>query len=94
MVVGACALRFIVRGARSLKDKRRAARSIKDKLHAAFNVAVAEVGDHDKWQSLVLGVAAVGNDGRHVVELLEKVVNKVRYHPQAELVDHRIELYR
>ncbi|GIW70708.1 MAG: hypothetical protein KatS3mg102_0250 [Planctomycetota bacterium] len=94
MVVGSCELRLLVRGARSLKDKRRAARSIKDRISALFKVAIAEVADQDKLQSLVLGVAAVGNDGRHVVEVLDKVVAKIRDNPYAELIDHRIELYR
>ncbi|RME70738.1 MAG: DUF503 domain-containing protein, partial [Planctomycetota bacterium] len=55
MVVGGCELRFLVRGARSLKDKRRVARSLKERIAASFGVAVAEVGEQDKWQSLVLG---------------------------------------
>jgi uncharacterized protein YlxP (DUF503 family) len=93
MVVGGCELRLLVRGARSLKDKRRAARSIKDRISGMFKVAIAEVGDLDKWQSLVLGVAAVGNEGRHVVDVLEKVVQKVRGNPHADLIDYHIELY-
>jgi hypothetical protein len=92
MVVGACELRLVVRGARSLKEKRQAVRSIKDRLAELFPVAVAEVDDLDKWQSIVLGVAAVGNDGRHVQSLLQSVVDKVAANPHAELVRSEIEI--
>ncbi len=92
MVVGACELRLVVRGAQSLKDKRQAVRSIKDRIASLFNVAIAEVDDQDHLQSMVLGVAAVGNDGAFVQSLLQKVVDKIRGNPHAELVDYHIEI--
>jgi uncharacterized protein YlxP (DUF503 family) len=94
VVVGACELRLVVHGAQSLKDKRQAVRSIKDRIASLFNVSIAEVGDQDKWQSIVLGVAAVGSEGAHVRSVLQKVVDKVRGNPHADLVDARIELLR
>ena len=52
--------------------------SIKAKLRQKFNVAVAEVGYHDKWQRSLLAVVAVGVDGvvveatcSHVLRFLE-----------------------
>lgn len=93
-MIGACELRLVVRGSQSLKEKRQAVRSIKDRIAREFSVAVAEVDDQDHLQSIVLGVAAVGNAGPVVKSVLEKVVNKVRMNPHAELVDHRIEILR
>ena len=93
MVVGGCEVRLVVRGARSLKDKRQAVRSIKDRIASLFPVAVAEVDDLDNWQSIVLGIAAVGNEGAHVQSLLQKVADKIRENPHAEFVDARIDLY-
>jgi len=92
MVVGACEVRLVVHGSRSLKDKRQALRSIKDRVAELFNVAIAEVGDQDNLQSIVLGIAAVGNEGTHVVSELQKVVDKIRGNPHADLVDFHIEL--
>ncbi len=92
LVVGACEMRLVVRGSRSLKDKRQAVRSIKDRVAELFNVAVAEVDDLDNLQSIVLGIAAVGNEGPHVLSMLQKVVDKVRMNPHAEYVDSRIEI--
>ena len=85
-------MRLVVRGSRSLKDKRQAVRSIKDRIAELFPVAIAEVDDQDNWQSIVLGVAAVGNEGPHVQSMLQKVVDKIRGNPHAEYVDSRIQL--
>ena len=93
MVVGALRVRMLVRASRSLKSKRRVIRSIKDRLPAQFSVAVAEVGELDNHQTTTLGVSAVGNEGRHVLSVLQKVTDKLRMHPEAELVDSQIELF-
>jgi len=53
-------------GRSSLKEKRFVLSSIKTKLRQKFNVAVAEVGFHDKWQRSLLAVVAVGVDGAAV----------------------------
>jgi hypothetical protein len=93
MVVGAARVRLVATGARSLKDKRQVVRSIKDRLPGLFGVAVAEVDDLDKHQSIVLGVSAVSNDGKHVVSVLQKVVERLRAHPEASLIDSEIEVF-
>ena len=92
MIVGAAEVRLVVRSSRSLKEKRQAVRSIKDRVSSLFPVAIAEVDDLENHQSIVLGVAAVGNDGRHVAGLLQKVVDRIRVNPHAELTDFRIEI--
>ena len=84
---------MLVRGSRSLKEKRRVVRSIKDRLPGLFPVAVAEVGDLQSRQTAWLGISTIGNDGRHLLSVLQKVVDKLRMHPEAELVDHDIELF-
>lgn len=38
-----------------------------------FEVAIAEVADHDRWQIATLGVACVSNSGQHVDEILGRV---------------------
>lgn len=92
MVVGACEVRLVVRASHSLKEKRQAVRSIKDRIASLFNVAIAEVDDQDNLQSIVLGIAAVANDGQFVTSMLQKVVDKIRGNPHAELVDFHIEI--
>lgn len=76
-----------------LKGKRQVVRPLVEKVRNRFNVAVAEVGDQDLWQSAVLGVAAVGNDAAHVNEVLARVVEFIERSAQdAVLVDYDIEL--
>lgn len=93
MVVGSLRLRILCRESRSLKDKRQVVRSIKDRLRNQFNVSVAEVDDLDHLQIAVLGFAMVSNEASHVRTSLEQVVNAIRSHPVAELIDHSSEFW-
>ena len=91
--VGVLQFTVLLRASHSLKEKRHVLKSIKDRLRARFNVAVAEVDDHELWQKGTLGLVTCGNDRKHVRELLDKIVTMVRLHPVAELVDHQIDLF-
>ena len=87
-------LQFTVRlpGCRSLKQKRKVIRSIKERLRARYNVSVAEVDHLDLWNSGVLGLTTCGNDSQRIVALLQKILNQLAMHPEAQLVDHQIDL--
>ena len=93
MVVGTLEMSLLIREALTLKDKRRVVKSLKDRLKHRFAVAVAEVGDLERWQYSQLGVAYVSNDARHATEVLSKVVDFVRNSAAAELVDYTIETF-
>jgi uncharacterized protein YlxP (DUF503 family) len=92
MIIGTLRLRLIVRESRSLKDKRQVVRSIKDRLRNAFPVSVAEVDELDHRQIAVLGLALVGNERPVVQSVLDQIVDAVRSHPVAELLDYSIEV--
>ena len=62
-------------------------RVIKDRLKNDFNVSVAEVGDQDVWQSLHIGISAVGSDRPYMDGLLTKVVDAIDRMSLAEMVD-------
>jgi uncharacterized protein len=87
MVVGVCRITLMVPESHSLKEKRMVLRSIKDRTALKFNVAVAEVGDQDNWQSAVLGLAVVANDRRFVEGMLEKIVKFIEELAIAKLID-------
>ncbi|MBV8446124.1 MAG: DUF503 domain-containing protein, partial [Candidatus Dormibacteraeota bacterium] len=59
MVVGTLLITLQVPDSGSLKEKRQVVRSLTARLRNTFNVAVAEVGDQNLWQSAVIGVACV-----------------------------------
>jgi uncharacterized protein YlxP (DUF503 family) len=92
MYVGSLRVRLLVRDSRSLKDKRQVVRSITDRLRNGFNVSVAEVDALDHRQLAVLGLATVSSEAGHARAALEQVVNALRVHPVAELVDHQVEV--
>ena len=92
MIVGTLRVRLLLREARSLKDKRQVVQSIKDRLHNSFKVSVAEVEAQDNRQLAVLGMAMVSNESHHVKVALGQIVEALRSHPVAELVDYEIDV--
>ena len=92
MIVGTLRVRLLVRESRSLKDKRQVVKSIKDRLQNGFNVSIAEVDELDNRQLAVLGLAMVSNETHHVKVAFGQIVEALRSHPVAELLDHEMEL--
>ena len=92
MIVGSLRIRLLLREARSLKDKRQVVLSIKERLRQRFNVSVAEIEAQDNRQLAVLGIVMVSNEARHVRTALQQIVEAVRRHPVAELLDHELEV--
>ncbi len=91
MLVGTLRVRLMIRAARSLKDKRQVVSSIKDRLRNHFNISVAEVEAQDHRQLAVLGMAMVSNETQHLRTALSQVVEAIRRHPVAELIDYELE---
>ena len=75
MNIGALQVRLRLPENSSLKGKRRVVKSICSRVENKFNVSIAEIDDLDRWQTAMLGVVCVSNDGRHANEILSKVVN-------------------
>lgn len=61
----------------SLKGKRQVLRRVTDRVKAKFNVAVAEVEDNDVYTRGVIALAVVGNDRRHVNEMMDKILQYI-----------------
>ncbi len=92
MVVGVLRFRLSLFEARSLKDKRRVTKSLKDRLGGRHNVSIAEVDDLEHRQAATLAVAMVANETRFVQSALAKIVDEIREHPHASLLDYDLEL--
>ena len=92
MIVGSLRVRLLVRESRSLKDKRQVVRSIKDRLRNRYNVSVAEVEAQDHRQLVVLGLAMVSNESGHIRKDFAEIVQALRSHPVAELIDYQLEV--
>jgi len=74
MVVGICRLDLLISGNNSLKGKRRILKRIIERVKNKFNVSIAEVGNHDLWQSSQIGFCMVGNDKRFINSALDKII--------------------
>jgi uncharacterized protein YlxP (DUF503 family) len=92
MFVGVLQVELALEKARSLKEKRQVVRSVLGRLRGSFNVSAAEIDALDAHQRAVLGFAAVSNDADHVRGLLDKLLDHLRRHPVARVVDHQTEV--
>ena len=93
MIVGVCRVKIRLPENSSLKGKRQVLKSIKTQARNRFDIAIAEVDDHELWQIATLGVCCLANDSRYVNEVLSKVVNFIddgRF--SIELLDYNIEI--
>ena len=92
MLIGTMKLELFFPDTFSLKEKRFILKSIKTKIQNQFNVSVAEVDFHDKWQHSCLGIACVSNDRRFLDSTLSKVINFVSREGRIEIMDHVTEI--
>ena len=87
MVVKLLTVDLIIPGCSSLKEKRYALSSLKTRLRRKFNVAVAEVDHHDKWQRCELAIVTTATDRRTADSQCDKVVRFVERDHRVEIVD-------
>jgi uncharacterized protein len=77
MNVGVCKIDLRIPENDNLKGKRMVVQSIISRVRDKFHVSVAEVENGDKWQIATIGVCCVSNDGRHVNEMIDRIVNYI-----------------
>jgi uncharacterized protein YlxP (DUF503 family) len=87
MIVGVCRITLMVPESHSLKEKRMVLRRIKDRVRNKFNVAIAEVGDQDAWQSAQIGFAVVANELGFTQSVVQKILAFVEALAIAKVVD-------
>ena len=92
MHVGILHVRLHVPEARSLKHKRQVVKSILDRTRNRFGVAAAEVEENDKHRIAVLGFASVSGSMRHAQDVVGKVLESVRAHPAARVIEHELDV--
>ena len=92
MHVAVLHVRLHVPQASSLKEKRQVVRSILDRARAKYRVAAAEVDDQDIHRSAVLGFAAVSGSHHHAEEIVTKILEGLRMHPAARIIEHELEV--
>ena len=92
MVIGICHLDLLIRENSSLKGKRRILKKIIERVKNKFNVSIAEVGNHDLWQSSQIGFCMVCNDRRFINAALDEIVLFIEGISSAEIIKSEIEI--
>ncbi len=93
MIIGACSVELYLPGNGSLKGKRRILKPLLKRLHREFNLATAEVGHNDLWQSAEIAFVTVTNDPGRAHAALERTIRWIETHyPQVQVVDWQIEI--
>ncbi len=84
-------VRLYIPAANSLKSKRMILRSIKDRIRSRFNVSVAELDGHDKWQTAVCDFAMIGKDRKYIDKCFSHIMSLIGKYHDVEVLDHRVE---
>ena len=92
MLVGTIQVELHIPGASSLKEKRYIVQSLKTKIRNRFNVSIAEVDFHEKWQRTCLGIGCISNDRRHIDTMLSKILSAINQDDRVEIIDQLIEI--
>ncbi|MFH1577983.1 MAG: DUF503 domain-containing protein [Candidatus Omnitrophota bacterium] len=83
---------LFIASSNSLKVKRMVLHSLKACLRNRFNVAIAGIGDMDKWQKSTLVIVGVRNQRRHIDREFSKIINFIENSNQVSIVDYDMEL--
>lgn len=92
MIVGILTVELRMPENSSLKEKRMVIKGLKDRVRGRFNVSIAEIDNHDKWQLATFGIAYVGTDKVHVDQALSKVVDFIKGYREVDLIDYNTEM--
>lgn len=92
MHIGILQVELAIAEAGCLKDKRRVVQSIKQRLGRRIDLAVAEVGHLQVHTKAFLGFTTVANNGAHIGQVIQSVLQWLQADPRFELVDHQVEI--
>lgn len=93
MIVGISQITLHLPTSHSLKEKRQIIKSIAARVRNQFEVAIAEVGENDRWQIAIFGISCVSNSRQHVDEMLGHVrrfIEETR--PDVMITDEQTEI--
>lgn len=92
MLVGTIQIELFLSEADSLKGKRFILQSLKKKLRNKFNISIAEIDYHDKWQRSHLGIALISSDRKYIDQVFSKVLNFIDRENRVEILDTFVEV--
>lgn len=87
MIVGTAEIKLYAPAVHSLKEKRMVVKSIIGKTKNKFNVSIAEVGEQDTHQTIILGIACVACSVRLADSIIDTVIAFVENNTEAEIIN-------
>ncbi|MFH1339131.1 MAG: DUF503 domain-containing protein [Candidatus Omnitrophota bacterium] len=92
MIVVILRIVLFIGNSNSLKAKRMVLHSLKARLRNRFNIAICEIGDHDKWQKTTLAIVGAQKDKSYIDREFSKIINFVENFNQVSIVDYDTEM--
>ncbi len=87
MLVGTLQIKCYAPYVHSLKEKRMIVKSITGKLKNKFNISVAEVGQQDTQQTIIIGVATIADSTSQCDSILDHIIDFVEDNCEAEMTE-------
>lgn len=94
MYVYAAELRIYAPDVYTLKEKRSKINRVLDRVKNRYKIAIAETGDQDLYQSIVIGLAAVSNEASHAEHVIHQVISFIESKGDVDIVDINESLYK
>jgi hypothetical protein len=92
MIVGTAEIKLYAPWVYSLKEKRMVVKSIIAKTQNKFNVSIAEVGEQDTHQTIMIGIACVAGTVSQSDSIIDNVITFIEGNTEAEILDIRREI--
>jgi len=89
--IGVLTMELRIEESHSLKERRHVVLSLKERLRHRHNIAIAEVGGHQTWQSATLAAVTVSSSRQLAEQVLQAVERQAASEVGAMLVDAQIE---
>ena len=93
MWIGWLSLDVLLGDVHSLKQKRSLVRPLVSELKRKYDVSAAEAGHLDLHRRALIGVAVVGADAKHCVDVLDACERLVADRPEVELLSAHQQLH-
>ncbi len=93
MVVGLLRIELFLPAASSLKDKRQIVKSIIGKVESKYNVSISEVGNHELWQRVTIGIAHVSEKGEQTMKVLDHIDRYIENLDKAIVSERQISMF-
>ena len=92
MQIAAMTFRLHAPWVHSLKEKRMVVRSLVAKIQNRFHASVAEIGEQDTHQIIVIGVAAIVPHNALADHLMDEISSFIEANTDAEILDETREI--